>query len=79
MKVRVDISCWQGYGLGASHYYVKITEGDWGEQGGRVFRSKFETYKEARDYSAGIIDEHFPGCEVESTGETRFVYGRSGD
>lgn len=77
--VRVDISCWYGYSMGATHYYVKVTEGGWGEPTGRVFRSKFNSYEAARDYARGIIEQHFAGCEIESTGESQFIYDRVGD
>jgi hypothetical protein len=81
--VRVDLSCWQGYSAGASHYYVRITEGGWGERDGRTFRSKFSTYDDAKSYIDEILSAHFPPAqyEYESTGETEivFVYDRVGD
>lgn len=79
--VRVYISCWYGYSLGATHYWVKITEGGWGEPDGRVFRSKFDTYEQAKAYTDDILSAHFPPeqFEVESTGETRYVYARQSD
>jgi hypothetical protein len=82
-KVRVDVSCWYGYSAGATHYWVKITEGDWNEPDKRTFRSKFDTYEQAKEYVNGILSQHFPPdqFEYESTGETelRFVYDRVGD
>lgn len=76
--IRVDISCWKGYSVGASHYYVRIKD----DSGATLHRSKFDTYEAAKAYVNEKLAAYPPDeYEYESTGETaiRFVYGRVGD
>ena len=74
--VYVNISCYYGYSLDAKHYYVRISSH---RAGGEVYRSKFDTYEQATAYAREIVGRHFPSHDIESTGESRFVYTRQGD
>jgi len=82
-QVDVNLSCWQGYSIGASHYYVKISYRGVDNESYTAARAKFDTYEAAKAWIDKQLAEYFPPDQYTyaSTGETaiQFIYDRVGD